>query len=183
MFIDLCGARAWGGIEWLIECKHLFPVIGKFVERVEVQLRIALSPGECGGHGVKVRLRGGARHRGNREIDHVHSGLGCGKHGSGIDAGCVVSVEMNGDADFLLQRAHQFPCRMRFTQSGHVFDAEHVCAHSLHFLGFFYIVFQRILIPAGIGNVAGVADGSFANRLAVVAHRLHRHCHVRQVIE
>jgi hypothetical protein len=34
-----------------------------------------------------------------------------------------------------------------------------------------------------VGDVAGVADGRLANRLAVVADGFHRHLHVRQVVE
>ena len=106
-----------------------------------------------------------------------------GEHGGGVEAGGVVGVEMDGDADFLLEGGDQLVGGVRFAQAGHVLDGEDVGAHALEFLGLGDVVFQRILVALRVDDVAGVADRRLAERLAVFAHGLHGHLHVGQIVE
>ena len=179
VFVDFGGAGARRGIKGLIEAENLFPVVGNFVERIEVQARVTVIAREGCRDGVEVWLRGRTRHRRDREIDDVHACFGSGEYRCGVDARGVVGVEMHGDADLVLQRADQFPCSVRFAKACHVLDAEHVGTHAFDFLGFLDVVLEGILVAALIGDVAGVADRGFADGLAVVTHRFHRHLHVR----
>ena len=98
------------------------------------------------------------------------------------DAGGVVGVEVDRQADLLAERRDQLPRRRRLEQPGHVLDAEDVGARRLELLGEADVVFQVVLRAARIEDVAGVADGALAE-LAGVAHRVHRDAHVLDPVE
>jgi len=90
---------------------------------------------------------------------------------------------MDGNADFLLQRADQLPRGVRFAQAGHVLDGKDVRAHAFDFLRLVDIIFQRILVALLVVDVAGVTDCRFAEHLAMIACGFHGHLHVGQVVE
>ena len=76
-----------------------------------------------------------------------------------LAAGAVVRVEMDRDADLLLERSHQQLGRVRLAQPGHVLDGQQVRAQLLQFLGQIDVVLQAVLGPCRIEYVAGVANG------------------------
>ena len=94
-----------------------------------------------------------------------------------------MGVEVDRDADFLLEGLHQVVGGLRFAEAGHVLDGKDVRAHRFDFLGLGDVVFQRILVALRVEDVAGVADRGLAERLAVLADGLHRDPHVGQVVE
>ena len=51
----------------------------------------------------------------------------------------------------------------------------------LQLFGKLYIVFQRIFIALGVGNVAGIADGGLSD-LILIEHLFQGHLHARQPV-
>ena len=100
----------------------------------------------------------------------------------GLHAAGVVRVEVDRDADLLLQRADQLFGRVRLAQAGHVLDGQDVRAHLLQFLGQLDVILQVVLAAARVEDVAGVADGRLADR-AGLEHGVHGHLHVRHPVE
>jgi len=87
-----------------------------------------------------------------------------------------VGVQMHRYADVLLKRLDQLVGSQRLEQTGHVLDGQDMGPHLLKLFGHVQVIFQRILVPLGIGDVAGVADGGFAD-FAGPAYRFHGHLH------
>jgi hypothetical protein len=63
-------------------------------------------------------------------------------------------VKVNGNGNLIAQCFHQFECRIRLAEAGHVFDGEKMCAEFLELLGHGDIIFQRIFWPAFVEDVA-----------------------------
>ena len=139
--------------------------------RVEVEAGVAVAAGQRGGDRAQVRLRGEAAHRGERAIDDVAAGLDGGQHRGGGDAAGVVGVEVDRQADLLLQRAYQFARGARLAHAGHVLDGQDVRAGLLQFLGQLDVVLQVVLRPRRVEHVAGVADRRLAERAGLDARR------------
>ena len=55
-------------------------------------------------------------------------------------------------------------------------------AAALQLLGHVDIVFQGVLIPVGVQNIAGIADGGLAD-LALVAHLVHGDLHAGNPVQ
>ena len=134
------GLRA--GIERRIVRPHGFPVIGALVERVQVEAGIARRVAERRHDGVQIRLAGGAAHGGDGAVGHMHARFGRFQHRGGIDAAGIVRVEVDRNADFLPQRAHQLLGRVGLAQPGHIFDGEHVRAHALQFARHLHVILR-----------------------------------------
>jgi hypothetical protein len=98
-----------------------------------------------GDDGVEVRLRGAAAHRGDREIDDVHAGVGGAQDRAGVDAAGVVRVEVDREADLLLERLHELVRGVGAAEAGHVLDREDVGAHALQLLRELHVVLERYL--------------------------------------
>ena len=161
---------------------HDLPVVGKLVERGEVQAGVPRRVLQRGNNRVQVRLAGRAGHGRNGEIDDVHVRVGGFEYGAGVHAAGVVRVEMDRDADFFLQGLDQLIRRIGPAQSRHVLDRENVRAHLFQFLRELDVILQRVLRASRIEDVAGVADRRFANRVRLL-HRLHRDREIRRVVE
>ena len=131
---------------------------------------------------VEVGLAGLPAHGSHRRVGHVDSRVAGLQHAGGVDAAGVVGVEVNGDADFPAQRAHQLFGGIGLAQARHVLDGQDVRAHAFQFLGHAHVVLQRVLVAPRIEDVAGVADGGLA-QAAGAAHGLHRDLHVGQPVE
>ena len=56
--INLRRSRFRRGIKRPVQQAHLFPIIGKFVERAEIQLGITRIVLKCGDDGIEIRLAG-----------------------------------------------------------------------------------------------------------------------------
>ena len=87
-----------------------------------------------------------------------------------------MGVQMNRNADVFFQRLDQFVGCQRLQQTGHILDGQDVGAHFFQLFGHVDVVFQGILVPLGISDVAGVADCCLAD-LAGFADCLHGHLH------
>ena len=86
-------------------------------------------------------------------------------------------VEMDRQADFGFQRFDQYFGCIRLEHAGHVFQAQNMGTGRFQLLAHSNIVFQVVLRSVRIKNVAGIANGTFAN-LTVLNHRIHRDTHV-----
>jgi hypothetical protein len=128
--VDIGGAGARGGVEGGVDGADGFPVIGGAVEGVE---------GESGGaggvvleggdDGVEVGLAGGAGHGGEGAIDDIDAGVGGFEDGGGGDAGGVVGVEVDREADFVARALTSLEGGVGLEEAGHVLDGEDVGAH------------------------------------------------------
>ena len=150
-------------IERRVVGAHGFPVIGALIQRVQIEAGIA----RCVASAATMEFRLGwlvvPLMEAMAASATSHACFGRFQDGRGIDAAGVVRVEMNGNADFFAQRLDQLLGRVRFAQARHVFDGQNVRAHALQFFGHPDVVFKRIFFAARIENVAGVADGGFAD--------------------
>ena len=81
----------------------MLPVIGRCIERIQIQAGIAGSVLKGSDDRVEVGLAGGAAHAGQGQIDNIHSRVTRLQHRSSGNATGVVRVEVNGNADFLFQ--------------------------------------------------------------------------------
>ena len=181
--VDIGGAGAGSGVEGGVDGANGFPVIGGAVEGVE---------GEAGGaggvvleggdDGVEVRLAGGAGHGGEGAIDDIDAGFGGFEDGGGGDAGGVVGVEVEGESDFVFEGFDELEGGVGFQEAGHVLDGEDVGAHFLELFGHPDVVSEGVFVALGVEDVAGVADGGFADA-AGAADGLHGDLHVGEPVE
>ena len=93
---------------------------------------------------TEVRLRREAAHRIDRSINRFGARIDGRKHAGRRDAAGVVRVEMNRQADFLLQRLHQGIRRAWLAQPSHVLDAEYVRAGRLELARQLQVVVERV---------------------------------------
>ena len=117
------------GVEGLVVGEDFFPVVGELVEGLDVEAGVALGAFHGGADGVQVGLGSGAGHGGEGHVGDVGSGIGRGHDGGGVESGGVVGVEVDGDADLLLEGGEEFGGGGRVAESGHVFDAKNVGSH------------------------------------------------------
>ena len=93
-----------------------------------------------------------------------------------------MGVEVDRQADLLLQRLDEDLGRRGFQQARHVLQAQDMGAGRLQFLCAGDIVFQVIFRPRRVQEIAGIADRPFQH-LAAIQHRIHRDAHVFDPIE
>ena len=86
-------------------------------------------------------------------------------------------VEMDRQADFLLERLDQNPGSGGFQQARHVLQTQDMCACGFQFLGHTNIILQVILGAGRVEHVAGIADRAFAD-LVRLDHGIHGDAHV-----
>ncbi len=161
---------------------HVFPVVRDLADRMHIQPGVAVRAVQRLDQRAQRRLAGVARERIHRRVDRIHPGLGGGKDAGAGDAGGVVGVEMDRQADLVLQRLHQRPGGGRLQQPRHVLQPQHMRAGGLQLLGHADIVFQVVFGPVRVAQVAGIADRAFAD-LAGGDHRIHRHPHVLDPVQ
>ena len=179
--VDIGRTALRSRIKRRVDGPHLLPIIGETIELIAIEFGITRGALEGGDNRIEVGLRGAATHGGQRQIDHVHTGIGSAQNGTGVDAAGVVRVKMNRQTDFVAQRLHQFLRGIGTAKTRHVLDGDHMSAHFLKFFGEADVIFQIILIALRIENVPGVTERAFANRMGI-ARGLHRHPQARQII-
>ena len=94
----------------------------------------------------------------------------------------IMGVEMNGNADLLFQRADQKLGCVGLAQTCHVFDRQEVRAQLFQLPGQLHVIFQVVLGPVWIQDVARVADRRLTEH-AGVAHGLNAQPQVRDPVE
>ena len=93
---------------------------------------------------------------------------------------CVWRVDR--DVNLLAQLPDQHLRGVGARQPGHVLDAQDVRAHVAQLAGHRDVVVEVVLRARGVQQVAGVADGGFADRVRL-EHGLHRDDHVLDAVE
>ena len=91
-------------------------------------------------------------------------------------------MQVDGDADLLLQGGHQLLGGVGLQQAGHILNGQHMGATVLQLLGKVHIVFQGVLILGGVQNVAGIAHGGL-QQLILVQHLVHGHLHAGDPVQ
>ncbi len=91
-------------------------------------------------------------------------------------------MEVDRQVRLLAERRDELPGGRRLEQTGHVLDADDVGAGLLQLVRQTDVIFEVVFGAVGIEDVAGVADGAFAE-LARLAHRLHGDAHVLHPVE
>ena len=181
--IDFGGAVGLGGVEGLVESAHRSPVVAELLQRFDIESGVTRRVLHGGDDGVEVRLRGAAGHGGDGGIDDIDTCGGGFEDAGGVQAAGVMRVEVNRDADFIFERFDELLGGKGADESGHVFDAEHVCAHLFQLLGQADVVFKVVLVALRVQDVAGVAECAFADGVRVLAHCIHGGGEVGQVVE
>ncbi len=128
VLIEARGACLGAGVERQVVGAHDFPIIGAFVQRDDVELRVARRVAQGLDDGIEIGLAGAAAHGGDGGVSDVHAGVGSFQHGGGVDAASVVGVKVDGDFDFFAQGFDEFVGGVGFAEAGHVFDGEEVRA-------------------------------------------------------
>src|SRR6267154_428043 len=91
-------------------------------------------------------------------------------------------MKMNGNIDFFAKSANELKSRVRLAKAGHVFDGQEMRPEIFELLGHGDVIFERIFWAARVENVAGVANGGFADR-ASFEHSINGHAHVFDGVE
>ncbi len=181
--VNLGTAELGRAVEGAVVLAHGLPVDRELVERLLIELRVPRAGAQGVRDGVEVGLGGQAGEGGNGQVHDVGPGFGGLENAGAGDAAAVVRVEVDGDADFLLEGLDQLFGGERVAQTGHVLDREQVGAHLLEFLGQAHVVLQRILGPVGVEDIAGVADGGLAEGVGVLGNGLDGDFEVGQVVQ
>ncbi len=170
--VNLGSPAFQAGFERDVIVADCFPIVGEFLQSGLIELRVPFTAPQRSDHGVQVRLSREPGYGRKRCVDDVHPGLAGHEQGGLAIAGGIVGMEVHRNPDFLLQCLYQLVGGERLEQPRHVLDGKDVCAHVFQFLGKRNVIPQGILVSLGIGNIAGVADGSLAY-LAGLPDRLH----------
>ena len=175
-----------GGLEAVIEARvaqaDVGPVIGELLNAFHGEASVSGVALEGCHNGVHRRLRSQAGHGGHSGIHNIHAGLGSHQQGCNLVAGGIVGMEMNRDADLLLQGVYQLFGRIGLEQTGHILDADGVCADVLQLLGQLHIVIQGVAGAGLVHNVTGVADGCLAE-LILLQHLIHGNGHTGHPVQ
>ena len=180
--VDIRAVALDAALEGIIALADVLPVVGEVLETIQIQTGVPLGSLQCRHNGVEGGLAGHAGHGGDGAVHHVHTGLGSQQAGGHLVAGGVVGVELDGDADLLLQRGDQLLGGVGLQNTGHILDGQHMSAAMLQLLGHLHIVVQRVFVSLGIQNVAGVADGSLTD-LALIEHLVHGDFHAGDPVQ
>jgi len=133
---------------------QLCKVCAHNVQLLQIQTGVVIgalqgSDQTLGGHVAGAQAQGA--HGG---IDDVGTCLDALQDGHGSQTCGVVAVDVNRDADGLLQLLHQIVAGIGGQQTGHILDADGVCAHLLQSLG----VGCKVLVV--VHGAEGVADAA-----------------------
>ena len=169
-------------VEALVAQAHVGPVIGQLLQALRVKAGVALLTAQGLDNGVHRRLAREVGQRSDGGVDHVHAGLGRHEIGRDLVVGGVVRVQVDGDADLLLEGAHELLGGVGLEQAGHVLDGQHVGAAALELLGEVDVVLERVAVARRVEDVAGVAHGAL-EELALTQDLVHGGLHVRQPVE
>ncbi len=106
MLVEARRAGLGCGIERQIVGTNYLPVVGAFVERFDVKLRVAGRVPQCFHDGIEIGLAGTAAHGGDGRVGNIDSGFCSLQHGSRVDAAGVMRMKVNGNGDFIAQGFH-----------------------------------------------------------------------------
>ena len=99
-------------------------VIAELREPLRVELRAAGMAFQQRQHALRIRLRGAVGKRSNGNLDTIHPRVNGGQITGRAQAGGVVGVEGDGNADFALEFLDQVVGDARLQDARHVLDAQ-----------------------------------------------------------
>ena len=177
MQIDLRRRGRDAAFEGGILRAHMFPIGGQLADGSDIKARVAFGVAQGFDDGSKAGLRRAARKRIHRNIHGIDTRIAGSQNRARRRARGVMGVEMDWQADLLLQGLDQNLGRRRFHQARHVLQAQHMGPCRLQLLAAGDVVFQVILGAVRVQNIASIADRAFQN-LVGLQHRIHRDAHV-----
>ena len=133
-------------------------VLTHLIELVQVETCIVFRPLQGGYEGFRRHMGRSHGERRNDCIDDIRAGFHALQDGHGGESRCVVGMDIDRDADCLLEFLYEVIAGVRSEQSGHVLDAQRIRAHVLKFLR---ILSEVIIVVHGAD---GVGDGSLYMR-------------------
>src|SRR6266478_3208723 len=140
-------------------------------------MRVARGIAESCDDRVEVWLAGTATHGSEGCVSDIYTGICCLQHRSGVETAGVVRVKVYRDGDFLAKGANELKGSVRLAQAGHVFNCQEMRAEFFQLLGHADVILERILWPAFVENIAGVADRGLADG-AGLEYGIDGHTHV-----
>jgi hypothetical protein len=126
MQVDVRRAGPDVGLERGVVAAHALPVGRDGFERLDVDSGIAGRAAQGRGNRSQVGLRGQPAHRIEGAVNGVGAGVDRRQRACRADAARVVGVEVDRQADRVLERADEGMRRSGPADSGHVLDAEHL---------------------------------------------------------
>ena len=91
-------------------------------------------------------------------------------------------VQVDGQADLLLEGGDELLGGIGLEQAGHVLDGQHVRAALLELLGEVDVILQRVFVLRGIENIAGIAHGGL-EQLVLLEHLVHGDLHAGDPVQ
>src|SRR5262249_6680668 len=95
MVVQSRGARSGAGVEWPVVGANCFPIVGAFVEGMEIQTSIARSVFERRNNGIQIGLACATAHGGNRAVGYVYPRFTRLQYRGRVDSTGVVGMKMN----------------------------------------------------------------------------------------
>src|SRR5260370_13130092 len=95
MLVETRGTGLGSGVERKIVSANGFPIVGAFVKRVDIELRVARRVAKRFDDGIEIGLTGAAAHGGDGAVGDIDTGIGGFEDGGGVDAAGVVSVKVD----------------------------------------------------------------------------------------
>ena len=122
------------------------------VQLVQVKAGVIIGALQGGDQAFGRHMGSAQSQRAHGGIHNVSTGFDALQDGHGGQTGGVMAVDVNRDADGLLQLAHQLGAGVGLEQARHILDADRVCAHLFQGLG----ILGKILVV--MHRAQGVAD-------------------------
>ena len=180
--VDVRDRHAQALVKAGVALADVAPVVGELLQSDGVEPGVALRTAQSLDQGVDARLAREAGEGADGAVHDVHARLGGEEVGGYLVVRGVVRVQVDGDADLLLERGDELLRTVGLEEAGHVLYAERVRAAALQLLGEVDVVLERVFVALGVEDVARVADRGF-EQLAGLEHGLHGRLHARYPVE
>src|SRR6266478_6076833 len=96
MLVEARRAGLGTGVKGKIVSSNRFPIVRAFVERVDIELRVARSVAERCDDGIEIGLAGASAHGGDGSVGDVYSGFGGFNTEGGVDPLCSWGLKWKG---------------------------------------------------------------------------------------
>ena len=92
-------------------------------------------------------------------------------------------MKVDWGGDLLTKSFDQLICGVRVAESRHVLQRKNVCSHYFQLLSHLDVILERIFITIGAKDIARVTNSGFADRVRMLANRIHGDLEIRQIVK